>query len=129
MKGQEHPEDRLHEPVPPGTCPLCGNPIHNPTGGGKFECQNCHRLIQSSTASQILHEVVCLGLATGICWLSGWPWLIKILVWPVLAVVLGAIYYTLAAFVWIPTYVEARPRPRRRGRKDEEPFQTLHLDK
>lgn len=123
MNDHEHPEGESRDNVPPGTCPLCGSSIRNPSAE-KFECPNCHRLIQSSKASRILHRVVCLGLATGICWLSGQPWLVKVAAWPVLAFILGVLYYTLAAFVWIPTYQEFRPRA-----KDDVPFQKLNLDK
>lgn len=106
---------------PRGVCPLCLTPIGTP-GPGKFECPNCHRLIQTTKAYRALCQIVSFGVGAAICWALDLPWPIKLLLWPVLAFILGIIYYTLVAFVWIPTYREFHPKA-----KDDEPFQKLGL--
>jgi hypothetical protein len=128
MSDQEHLGNHPGERVPRGICPLCRSQIGT-SRAGKFECPNCHRPIQTTTAYRALCQIVSFGVAAGICWLSGWTWLVKILAWPALAFVIGVLYYTAAAFVWMPSYVEFHPRRKRHGRNDDEPFQKLNLDK
>jgi len=54
--------------------------------------------------------VVSFALAAGICWMSNWPWFLKVFEWPIIAYILGVVFDTLAGFVRTPSYREFHPR-------------------
>lgn len=74
-------------------------------------------MIQTSRAYRILRGVISFGLATAICWMSRWPWWIRIFEWPIIVYILGVVCDTLAGFVRSPSYQQFHPRTK------EEPLQ------
>jgi len=109
MQSQQSPADPTCQPLAPGLCPLCRSRIDTPLGW-KFECSNCHRMVQTSRAYRILRMVVSFALAAGICLTSNWPWFLKVFEWPIIAYILGVVFDTLAGFVRTPSYREFHPR-------------------
>ncbi len=127
MNNRDQAKNQSEGRIPPGICPICRNPVARSVivATKEFPCPNCYRLIRTTALLRNGLNWLSISGATLAAWLLPWPWLIKILIWPLIRWCLLVALITLTMMTWNPQLVEFYGGPV----KKDGPFQTLDLDK